>query len=366
MRLKDINWSLVLPLLVIAIGFLIAAFIVYFLGGTFGGIIAGGAGVTAIIFGVSIYLLGNPVVIDRWLSGLYKAGRKLDTSLDRGYVRKDIEAVVNSYDASDLGYELQHGIQLDWKREVDRSTIIDDGEVIVCLEDGDHQVQNLAIATYEYVENGVIPHSKRRIDICISLDILRNSGKKEAIRQLYEEQILPTLEEGTESIDENPIKRSYDQVEETRRGGLLGPVLLTEFEKLTEHGMPNDSIRAETEEFVDFLETISASERGEEVDLTFDGAYIEVSIGLMAQSAVRDLGPYEKMAKMNLAESETSYILAVGKNIDAAKEVALKTKELPGVDSFFEIDYKLDQNSNFGGEKDSYSARFERKEGVGN
>lgn len=80
----------------------------------------------------------------------------------------------------------------------------------------------------------------------------------------------------------------------------------------------------------------------------------------MAKYWGNDLRQYVQAAKRGIAEAKTSYILAVGQSIQPAKQVFNEVNDIPGVDESYEINYQLDSDSNFGGEKDAYCGVFER------
>jgi hypothetical protein len=60
-----------------------------------------------------------------------------------------------------------------------------------------------------------------------------------------------------------------------------------------------------------------------------------------------------------LAHLDTTYLLVVGKNIPIAEQAASEVRELPGVDEFVDLLYKVDDDSYLGGDRDAYRARFE-------
>lgn len=259
----------------IVFGIIILGSLVFIQNNFLKGSISTGFSVVTGVGGIFVYFIAYPEKLQQWKAIIFGTVRKYDEKLDKSYVENDIEAVVNSLNEYNFGYELESGVDVVWEKSADRQSILEDGEVIICLDTGDNQSANLARATLQYAKTGIIPGARRHIpdpvnkglNYCVTLNMLSRNEKDDAIRVLYEDIILPVIENSDGEVDESPVKTAYERSESLRKGGFLGPVLLNEFEKLTEHGMPSDDIRSETEEFLEFLETIA--ERGDDDTFPF-------------------------------------------------------------------------------------------------
>lgn len=344
------------------------AIVLLLFSGLIAGVLIGTFGVSGLAASLLMAYLTRPGIVQKRLAYIYKFISKIYTKADKSFVAADIEGVINTYTEDEIGFDSSYGVSVNWADNTDKSTILENGDVIICLDKGEHQSENLARASVEYAKKGVVPESRHYLDepvnkginYCVSHNILDRTGEEDALRILWNDIILPELENSKGEIDEEKeLTENYYKVDDTRRGGIFGPVLLSEYEKLSSYGRPDDQIRRDTEQFLNFLHEIATKNRGEDVPLRYEGDTIDVHIVLAAKTYIDDADPYIDSCKKGLAKANTTYLLSVGRNIPLAEETVATIKELPGVDEFEETYHLLDDDSYFGGEKEAYCARFE-------
>lgn len=316
-----------------------------------------GAGVLLLI--VSIFFATNRHVIDGMGARVSWYLRKYDPVFDKWYVKKDIESIINSYDKSDLGYEIGNRFVIRWQNS---KTVADiDGPVLI-LDAGDNQTENIAKATIDYTKNGVLKESRqylpahisKAIDFEIAIDVLRNSKRNNAARELYNNWLLPELEDKYGVIpSDHPVKRAVQKLELLRRGGFLGPVLLTEYERLPEYGVPDGRIRQETENFMEFVVDL-AMKKGGMKPIYFDGDFYHIVIILVGDN---DYNFYVDKTVSNLSKYEVFHFLTVGRE-SVMDRIAKDLSNAPGVRECVLMSHELPEKT-YLNRRDAYTIRVE-------
>jgi hypothetical protein len=311
----------------------------------------------ALSIGIPIYAwLKFPGYVDNAQSVLFGWVKGWSRFTDRRYVKKNIESLINSYGEEDIGYDMDSRFRIEWETNTDVDSFIQDDEVVLCLSDSENQPKNVAKATIEYVRKSVIPESRKylppeiskSIDYCISLNILQ-ADSKDARRSLYDSVIMPELEDDDGRVSEdNPTREKFEKVESTRKGGLLGPILIEEYSTLRGYGIPDEVIREECSDYLDFLVEIATKNKGEDVPLDFEGEHFDVQIGLVGKRPPAT-DYYIQRCEDSLQEHHSVYTLGVGDyTVKWTKEIV---EELSGSEYVRErtiTKYNLPEDSYFG------------------
>lgn len=146
--------------------------------------------------GLISWYLYFPEKYDTATTILYRYLGRIRNKYKKKSVEKDIEKTINWYDGEKTGVELSYGIDIQWQ-EGDPNSYIQDGDVVICLDDGEDQPRNIALAALEYAESAVLPDAKpciedninRAINYSISLEILNGNNRLDAARILKDEII---------------------------------------------------------------------------------------------------------------------------------------------------------------------------------
>jgi hypothetical protein len=131
----------------------------------------------------------------------------------------------------------------------------------------------------------------------------------------------------------------FEKLENTKQGGMLGPVLIREFNYLKDYFPPDESIKKETRDFLKFVEKHALRERGEEIPLTFsNGDHFNVTIAYIGQPPI-NLRSYLKRTGEELQEGKRVYILAANEKIQYAKKLTQKSKNSSVVEEYDEVEF---------------------------
>lgn len=312
----------------------------------------------ALSIGVPIYIwLKFPGFVDSTQSVLWGWVKGWSRFTDRRYVKKNIESLINSYSEEDIGYDMDSRFRIEWKTNTDVDSFIQDDEVVLCLSDSENQPKNVAKATIEYVRKSVIPESRKylspeiskAIDYSISLSILQTEDSTDARRSLYDSVIMPELENDEGRVSEDNLTREkFEKVESTRKGGLLGPILIEEYATLRGYGIPDEVIREECSDYLDFLVEIATKDQGEDVPLDFVGHHFDVQIGLVGRNPpATDF--YTERCKDSLQEHHSVYTLGVGNyTVKWTKEIVEELSDSEFIRERTITKYNFPEDSYFG------------------
>jgi len=312
----------------------------------------------ALSIGIPIYVwLRFPGFVDSAQSVFWGWVKGWNRFTDRRYVKKNIESLINSYGKEDIGYDMDSRFRIEWETNTDVDSFIQDDEVVLCLSDSENQPKNVAKSTIEYVRKSVIPESRKylppriskAIDYSISLNILQAEDSTDARRSLYDSVIMPELEDDDGRVSEdNPTREKFEKVESTRKGGLLGPILIEEYSTLRGYGIPDEVIREECSEYLDFLVEIATKDKGEDVPLDFEGEHFDVQIGLVGKNPpATDF--YIEKCEGSLQEHHSVYTLGVGDyTVKWTKEIVEELADSEFVRERSITKYNLPEDSYFG------------------
>jgi hypothetical protein len=283
---------------------------------------------------VGVWALKNPDVLARWISVLSGLFAGIWHRAEQTHVASDIQAHIDHF-VKELGKEakdvLPYGIRIKWVAQTTKEAFVAGDKIIVRMNYHSDQQRNLVVATTAYVSKGLLPHARRHLhpNVLAAMDF--TAVKKLLVREklgpaldyFFEEVVNP-------AIKDSPAIREYwvtmDGLDEK---GFFSRILLREFLELGRSLMtavPREEIAEETVSFVKFLDRIANKEHGEDVDPTFYGSKICMSLVYVARPEVIDTYGYSRhllwIDKCQKTGISSVYICGLGHNVRNAETLA--------------------------------------------
>lgn len=282
---------------------------------------------------------------------------------ERSYIKSDIETTINFYDEENLGLEVPYGIDVNWQDEYDAH--LNDEDVVLFLDAKEGQPQNLARATLQYTNKGVLPEARpcldqdinNGLDYCLSIDIL-DKARQEDARLVLRDELADLLRNHDHhpDISEN-FQRIYKEMDWARRDGTIGSVLLREYEQLKGINAPTDGIFDETKRFLSFVARHAVRGNTEEIDGDIpdkyidvdwdfeDPTYFEATIAYISGGSRQSIQDYVENTRQSLADGRRVYLLAGGHQIKRAKEVQEAVEDLELCREANGVEYELSRDT---------------------
>lgn len=291
----------------------------------------------------------------------YSAASGISRTADKATISADIERMLEAYE---VGYPIPQEVDVVWEESAEENLLWQDNQELICLDDSDHIHKNACKSAFRFSRRHIVqpvrsflaPPVNTGLDTFVSEDIIRSAATEttyidpDAARGLLFEELAAKLD--VDSWD--AIDAVHGELNDVRDAGFFGPVLLREYAKLSEAGVPSSDVKTETRDFLMFLDEISSRSPGGAGQLAFPGQTINVGIGIVGGQ--RDAEFYEQLALKSFAKYETTYILAEGEKIPLLKTVHDKLKDRPGVAQWHETEYPFRDQSRF---EQGYCVQYE-------
>jgi len=288
---------------------------------------------------VVIWAFKNPEVIQRWISLISSLFAGLWHRAEQTHVASNIQSHIDHF-VKEVGKEskdvLPYRIKIKWVAQTTRDAFISGEKIIVRMNYHSDQQRNLVLATTAYVSKGLLPHARRHLhqDIATAMDFT-------AIKKLLvTEKLGPALDHFFEEVVNPAIKNSslvreyWQTMDGLDEQGFFTRILLKEFLELGRRFMtalPRQDIAMETIEFVRFLDRIANKEHGEDIDPTFYGRSIRMSLVYVARPeviAAHGFSPYIRwINECQKKDISTVYICGLGHNVANAEGLAMICKK---------------------------------------
>jgi len=259
---------------------------------------------------------------------------------ERRTVSNLIQGTINEYSArlnSEANGLLPYGIQIKWvdPSKVDRDSFVKQGQVIVHLESHVNEARNLSRATWLYVQESLIPDSRKYVhgtimrasDFTVVRKILTLERRNDALRYFNEEFVRPEVEKDAE------IEKYINSLRDIDAQGFFTRILLREFLGLGPKLFPSVSdlvSERETKELTDVLTRLARKKKGVDVSPTYEGKIIRVSVMPIARAEVDDVSPHVKFARSCVKDQIPNlYVVArEAVNISLARMVVKEVESL--------------------------------------
>ncbi|TET21529.1 MAG: hypothetical protein E3J71_09210 [Candidatus Stahlbacteria bacterium] len=213
--------------------------------------------------------------------------------------------------------------------------LLDDNKIVIKMADQHDSWENLVTAVLAYTQKGVIPESKpylgeelsKAMDHTLAELIIARKVDPELAARFYREILIPVF-------------KNYDNIKELRKKmikldfvGIFTRIMIREFSYLSIRqweGLTGKEMNQECKRFLDFLYRVAMRERGEEIEMGFQGNLMNIFILLIAKPEKfrrEGASPYIRAVKVAISQGfDYIYILAGKENIDYAKYVAQRAQ----------------------------------------
>lgn len=281
------------------------------------------------VIGVVIWLLEHPYVYDNVKAGLIKPFIKGGKRLQKHFIASNVQGKLNKFShdvAKEMGEKKSYKARVKWVKLSSPETFFKQNRLVIRMDCGDNASKNLTIATLAYVSSVIIRKARPYVDTRLSraIDLISTRKVIEASAEDHEKLyynnvfLFPMLE-----VD-GDLKIDCEGISALDKKGYFTRLFLRELRYVGEilhPTIPNDDVRSEIREFLEYLLTVANApilhEGGKMLEpsqFLFMRRYLKVQVVLFAMSwkaEVGDIRPYRKRIKQGLKQGvEIFYVLA--------------------------------------------------------
>jgi len=274
-------------------------------------------------FGVIIYWLIHPEVVEKWAVLIYRVGYFISKHGSKKIVKHDIQGRINEFSKL-LGKEIANwepvGINVEWVKTDETATdFFRNNKLVIRMRHHSDQDKNFVMAAMVFISKSVLTKAKKYLsnNQKESLDLF--IGKRLCLREK------PRIAEkffdevfGPKTDSSNKIVELLDKYEIIDRVGIFYLVLVQELNFLGQKvfSQPrNPKIIEEVTHFINFLEGYANREIGDEaVKTEFTRKYCRCGIVIIAKSFKTkrgDTAPFIQYIK-SLVDGEFENIYLIG------------------------------------------------------
>lgn len=296
--------------------------------------------ITGFVIILLIYFLTHPDKVEKWESILARWFSFTGKKVKKIYISKDIQSKMNIY-RKEINQECEGLIPvktsirfikpLSFERE--RIEHKED-KIIVILKDKKNQDENFVRASIFSIKDTLIPNSRRYIDPhlmnSIDLQFIKNlilNQDKSKLNYFLDYHLSPKLEE------DNELKDNINTLELLTERGVFTRILLKEMKDYGLRFYPKPSSKEYFKEpklFFEKVKEFAHKKKGEDINPTYNGSNIRVSIVLIGRHGTvftkpgeLNLDPYiQWVFKCEEEGIKSIYIMAIDSTILAAQNIA--------------------------------------------
>lgn len=294
----------------------------------------GGGGLVALLVYWGLKNLGKVEVLLAWFYRTFSWGHR---KWEYGRVATDVQAAVNTVGETineEAENVLPHAMKVEWaKTAQDAEAFLRDGKIIVTMGYSPNRDRNLVVSTIAYLGKGLLQRSRpyvdkilmRATDFSVAKRIFASTGRSTSMSFFFENYLEP-------GIDAEPqLQDDCTMLDRLEKAGFFSRVFLKQLSHLGDKAFPttpDDTIRKESRDFVEFLGDIVTKEKGQPAagGLSFMRSRIRANVMLVAREEARLWGTerFDRRTKICLNSGiEDMYICARGaENISLAEQVA--------------------------------------------
>lgn len=310
------------------------------------------------VLSLVVYFIKNPEKAEKWLSILTRSVSNWSQRAERATIATDIQSDIGLFSKTlnkEAGDQiLPDGIKIEWERgDVTKEAFLREKLVIVRMNHHKNQARNFLNAALSYVAIGFLSDTRYHLDPIVqrSLDLtmvrkILSENRRSSALHIFHEEIYET-ERGKEPL----IHKYYMTIDALDEQGMLNFVLKEFYELglVMYHKAPDDNVKVETREFLDFMEKIATKPSGVDVPLQFKGNAIRIGIVLVARPELARLGstiPYVNAVIGDIDwGANTVYVVARGSGktacINIAQRVGRIFEDTPSVRKVATLKQKL-------------------------
>jgi len=259
----------------------------------FGSFVVGGG----ILF---IYMITHPDKVEKWGSIFYKLFFFFNKRIERKAVSSDIQSRLNSFIRNfKVEDVLPYGLRFRWVTGEDFDSYVEEGDVIVIMDNHRNNARNFIKAIMAYTSQGLLPNVKDFLpseiltatEITLQEKIIKEQ-RSDALKIFREEIIPQRINVNTE------IAKYQKKFHDIERSGYFDTMFLNQ---LAQYGaklqdFTDDIGKADLIGFIEFLENLANREpRDDTTQLSYDGKIFRPWVILIAfqyKLAKKGLEPY--------------------------------------------------------------------------
>lgn len=320
--------------------------------------------ISGTLFGLLIYFLLNPEKVEKWASIFAKFFAFLSLKIEKLHISKDIQYKINSF-RKEINKECEDLIPYEIEIKFINPTMFrkescehQEDKVIIIMKDRKNQDENFVKAAMISTEKTLIPNSRNYINPTlmksIDLQFIKNlilSSNKTLLNYYIDNYLAPELKLNKK------FKHIIRILEKLSDRGVFTRILLQE---LKDYGMlfypklSNKIHYKEPKYFFKILEELANKEHKIDINPNYIGEYIKMSIVMIGRpervftiSGEIDITPYINwIFSCEKKGIKSIYLLALSKNIIAAKKTAKLLDEMPKrFKKFSESNYNVKINT---------------------
>jgi len=300
--------------------------------------------ISGIFLSILIYFLLNPEKVEKWGSIFAKLFSFFSIKAEKFQISKDIQSKLNLF-RKEINRECENLIpcktEIKFINPLGKETIEHkEKKIIIILKNRKNQDENLVRAAVFCVENTLIPYARRYIEEhlrrSIDLQFIKNfifSKDKNKLNYYIENYLNPELKRN------NFLKNKIRILEKLSNQGIFTRILLKELKNYGLNFYSNLPQKAHFEEsnyFFDKLRELAEKKKGENINPTYNGQYIKMSIVLIGRFHTIFKGfriitsPYIKwIYSCEKNGIKSVYLLAWRTNIFVAEKIAKRLDQMP-------------------------------------
>ena len=302
---------------------------------------------TSVLATILIYFLFHPEKIEKWVAMIAKLFSFTSKKVEKIHISKDIQSKLNIY-RKVVNKECEGLVPL--KANVKFLNPMSFGEdrvehhedkVIIVMKDRKNQDENFVKASLFCVENTLIPNARRYVDPqlmkSVDLQFVKNliaDVDKVKLNYYIDNHLSIQLE------DNNELAEIFNILDLLSERGVFTRILL---KVLREYGLqffPHPSIPRHYEEpriFFEKIKEFANKKPGEDINPTFEGKHIKISIVMIGRSAIvfTETGGVNVLPYMKWIFScedkgiNSIFLLARDRTIIAAQQIADLLDQMP-------------------------------------
>jgi len=295
----------------------------------------------ATVLSLVVYFIKNPEKAEKWLSILTRSVSYWSQRAERATIATDIQSDIGLFSKTlnkEAGDQiLPDGVKIEWERgDLTKEAFLRENLVIVRMNHHKNQARNFLNASLSYVATGFLSNTRFHLDPIVqrSLDLtmvrkILSENKRSTALHLFHEEIYENERE-----KEPLVHKYYMTIDALDEQGMLNFVL-KEFYDLglvMYHKAPDDNVKKETRDFLDFMDKIATKEPSVDVPLDFKGIVIKIGIVFVARPELARLGNAVPFVNAVLEAidwgANTVYVVARGPRRATCIEIAQKVGQV--------------------------------------
>jgi hypothetical protein len=309
-------------------------------------------GIVTAFLGLFIYMISHPNVVEKWSSIFFRIFSFFSKRAERNSVSTDIQTRLTSFIKNfKIDDVLPYGIRFKWVTDKDFDSYVEDGDVVVIMDNHRNNARNFIKAIMAYTSKGLLPTVRPYLsnEIVTAAELILQESiikeKRSDALDIFRKEVIPQQVQ-----DNSEIIRYRSRLQNIERAGYFDTIFLNELANSGPRLQDVDDMvgKQELDKFILFLEKLSNRKPLDtSMELYHDGLIFRpwlVLVAITTRIAKKGVTPYIKRANEAIEKNYQSVYLQVReqsiKFVDELIETMIdKTtgtlrwkKEIPGMD----------------------------------